>query len=106
MKNVAILGASGFVGQEIIKICLNHPHVKIIALSANKSAGETVQIHDSVGIQTPLKYKSYEDINFSSIDYVFNCLPNENLHKRSDLLKSDVSIIDLSVDFRLDDKNE
>ena len=46
MKNVAILGASGFVGQEIIKICLNHPHVKIVALSANKSAGETVQIHD------------------------------------------------------------
>ena len=40
MKNVAILGASGFVGQEIIKICLNHPHVKIVALSANKSAGE------------------------------------------------------------------
>ena len=106
MKNVAILGASGFVGQEIIKICLNHPHVKIVALSANKSAGETVQIHDSVGIQIPLKYKSYEDINFSSIDYVFNCLPNENLHKRSDLLKSDISIIDLSVDFRLDDKNE
>ena len=34
------------------------------------------------------------------------CLPNENLHKRSDLLKSDVSIIDLSVDFRLDDKND
>ena len=33
-------------------------------------------------------------------------MPNENLHKRSDLLKSDVSIIDLSVDFRLDDKND
>ena len=47
MKNVAILGASGFVGQEIIKICLKHPHVKIIALSANKSAGETVQIQDT-----------------------------------------------------------
>jgi len=45
MKNVAILGASGFVGQEIIKICLNHPHVRIVALSANKSAGEIVQIH-------------------------------------------------------------
>ena len=81
MKNVAILGASGFVGQEIIKICLNHPHVRIVALSANKSAGEKVQIHDTC-IQIPLKYKSYEDINFSSIDYVFNCLPNENLHKK------------------------
>ena len=74
MKNVAILGASGFVGQEIIKICLNHPHVRIVALSANKSAGEIVQIHDSTGTQTPLKYKSYEDINFSSIDYVLSLI--------------------------------
>ena len=74
MKNVAILGASGFVGQEIIKICLNHPHVKIVALSANKSAGETVQIHDSVGAQTPLKYKSYEDINLAAlIMYLIAC---------------------------------
>ena len=106
MKNVAILGASGFVGHEIIKTCLKHPHVKIEALSANKSAGEKVQIQNANGIQESLKYKKHEDINFNSIDYVFNCLPNESLHKRSDLLKSDISIIDLSVDFRLDDKNE
>ena len=58
MKNVAILGASGFVGQEIIKICLKHPHVRIDALSANKSAGEIVQIHDSAGIKTCLLYTS------------------------------------------------
>ncbi len=106
MKNVAILGASGFVGHEIIKICLNHPHVRIEALSANKSAGEKVQIQDSIGIKHSLEYKKYEDINLSRIDYIFNCLPNESLHKRSDLLKSNISIIDLSVDFRLDDKKE
>ena len=57
MKNVAILGASGFVGHEIIKICLKHPHVRIEALSANKSAGEKVQIQDSVGVQNTLEYK-------------------------------------------------
>ena len=106
MKNVAILGASGFVGHEIVKICLKHPYIKIEALSANKSAGEIFQIQDSTGMQAPLKYTKYEDINFSSIDHVFNCLPNESLHKKNDLLKSDISIIDLSVDFRLDDKNE
>ena len=104
MKNVAILGASGFVGHELIKICYKHPNVRIKALSANKSAGEKVQIQDTIGKQESLEFKKYEDIDFSSIDYVFNCLPNESLHKRSDLLKSDISIIDLSVDFRLDDK--
>ena len=106
MKNVAILGASGFVGHEIIKICLKHPHINIGFLSANKSAGGKVQIQNITSSQAPLEYKRYEDINFNSIDYVFNCMPNESLHKRNDLLKSDIRIIDLSVDFRLDDKNE
>ena len=106
MKNVAILGASGYVGHEIIKICLKHPHIHIEALSANKSAGEKVQNQDSNDLLAPLKYKKYEDINFSHIDLIFNCLPNESLHKKSDLLKLDISIIDLSVDFRLDDINE
>ena len=106
MKNVAILGASGFVGHEIIKICLKHPHINIGVLSANKSAGERVKIQDPTGMQEPLEYKKYEDINFNGIDCVFNCLPNEILHKRTDLLKSDIGIIDLSVDFRLDDENE
>ena len=106
MKNVAILGASGFVGHEIIKICSRHPHIQIEALSANKSAGEKVQVQDSAVTKVPLEYKRYEDINFSNIDYIFNCLPNENLHKKSDLFKSKINIIDLSVDFRLDGKDE
>ncbi len=106
MKNVAILGASGFVGHEIIQICLRHPHIRIEALSANRSAGDKVQIQNSNNLQTSLEYKKYEEINFSCIDYVFNCLPNENIHKHTDLLKSDIRIIDLSVDFRLDDKSE
>ena len=106
MKNVAILGASGFVGHEIIKICLKHPYIKIEALSANKSAGEKVQNLHSAGIQDTLEYKSHEDIDFSCIDFIFNCLPNESLHKKSDLLKSNINIIDLSIDFRLDDKAE
>ena len=82
------------------------PYIQIEALSANKSAGEKVQIQELTSAQVPLKYKRYEDINFSNIDYVFNCLPNESLHEKNDLFKSNINVIDLSVDFRLDNKNE
>ena len=105
-KNVAILGASGYVGHEILKICSKHPHIKIEAISANKSIGDIIHIEDSMGNKTSLKYSKYEDINFGNIEFVFNCLPNESLHKKSDLLNSDINIIDLSIDFRLDKEKE
>ena len=42
MKNVVILGASGFVGHELYNMCKAHPNINLSALSANKSAGELV----------------------------------------------------------------
>ena len=42
MKNVVILGASGFVGHELYNMCKVHPNINLSALSANKSAGELV----------------------------------------------------------------
>ena len=42
MKNVVILGASGFVGHELYSMCKAHPNINLSALSANKSAGELV----------------------------------------------------------------
>ena len=44
MKNIAILGASGFVGNELINMCINHPEIKITGLSANMLAGEKVDL--------------------------------------------------------------
>ena len=45
MKNVVILGASGFVGYELYNMCKSHPNINLSALSANKSAGELSLIH-------------------------------------------------------------
>ena len=46
MKNIAILGASGFVGNELISMCINHPEINIAGLSANRSAGEQINLED------------------------------------------------------------
>ena len=44
MKNIVILGASGFVGNELINMCINHPEIDIAGLSANMSAGERINL--------------------------------------------------------------
>ena len=76
--NVSILGASGFVGTELIQFCFNHPNINIQSLSANSVAGQDVKIEGLENITK--KYQLIEDIDFDSIDFIFNCLPNSKLH--------------------------
>ena len=42
--NIAIAGATGYIGLELIKILSKHPRVKILYLCANKSAGKSIYI--------------------------------------------------------------
>ena len=102
MKNIVILGASGFVGNELINMCVSHPEINIVGLSANTSAGEKINFdHIKKQNQTELYYQKIDEIDFSNVDFVFNCLPNEKLHKIIKKFPSNIKVIDLSIDFRL-----
>ena len=41
-KNVAIVGASGYSGEELVRLLLNHPHVELTAVTSRQSAGQTI----------------------------------------------------------------
>ena len=71
MKNVVILGASGFVGHELYNMCKAHPNINLSALSANKSAGELVYDKE---LGQPLRYQTIENkINILKV-YILNFL--------------------------------
>lgn len=101
---IAVLGASGYTGADLVRLALTHPRVEIAALAANAKAGQTMaQIwpHFAPYPQLPRLCKA-EEIDWSGIDAVFGCLP----HAASAALLSRIEgprIIDLSADFRLDD---
>lgn len=108
MKKVAILGASGYTGAELIRILLNHKKVEITSLCANSNAGQKIEqlyphlIHYNLPI-----LQKVEEVDFSEIDVVFGCLPHtasqETFKKILDDEKnSHLKIIDLSADFRLE----
>jgi len=108
MKKVAILGASGYTGAELIRILLNHKKVEIAALCANSNASQKIEqlyphlIHYNLPI-----LQKVEEVDFSKIDVVFGCLPHtasqETFKKILDDKKnSHLKIIDLSADFRLE----
>ena len=101
---IAVLGASGYTGADLVRLALGHPHVEIVALSANAKAGQAmaeVWPHFAMYPDLPRLVRA-EDVDFSAVDVVFGCLP----HAASADLLSGVTgprIVDLSADFRLTD---
>ena len=101
---IAVLGASGYTGADLVRLALTHPRIKIAALSANSKAGQTmadIWPHFAPYPQLPRLVTS-ESIDYSQIDAVFGCLP----HAASASLLGKLNgprIIDLSADFRLKD---
>ena len=103
-KNIAILGASGYTGAELVRLCSSHPDMVISALSADRKAGQSMaevfpHLHH---LDLPDLVKM-EDIDYSNIDLVFCALPHGVAHGFVKTLPDHVRVVDLSADFRLFD---
>ena len=104
---IAIIGASGYTGVELIRILLNHQNAEIANLVASANAGKEIQeiYPHFLGYNLP-KIQKLEEINLKNIDLLFCCLPHATSQKIiSDILSdkdlNHLKIIDLSADFRL-----
>ncbi len=98
---IAVLGASGYTGADLVRLALGHPNIKIAALAAGARAGAAmadVWPHFAGYALPPIM--AADAIDWSRIDVVFGCLP----HGTSATLLAGIEgprIIDLSADFRL-----
>ena len=101
---VAVAGASGYAGGEVLRLLLGHPDVEIGAVTAGANAGETLgslQPH-----LVPLADRVLADTNAEVLaghDVVFLALPHGQSAQYAELLGPDVVIIDCGADFRLTD---
>ena len=102
--NIAILGASGYTGAELLRLIAGHPGLRIGALSADRKAGASLAeaFPHLAHFDLPLLQK-IEDIDFSGIDLVFAALPHGVTHSVAKNLPAHVKMVDLSADFRLRD---
>ena len=101
--NVAVVGATGYIGVELIKLLTKHPKVKIKNICAQSSIGKSIYKFDSSLKKKSLpKITNLSSINFNDIDLLFTALPHGEAQKISKKLNSKVKLIDLSADFRLE----
>lgn len=104
---VAILGASGYTGAELVRLIANHPNIEIAALAAERKAGLTMaEVFPHLRhIPLPTLCKISE-IDFSGIDLCFCALPHKTSQEVIAALPKTLKIVDLSADFRLRDPAE
>jgi len=106
MKNVGIVGATGYAGEELIDILLRHPDVRIVSLSAKIDKPQNIQeifpkFKDRIApVCTQPNIKEI----ISKCDLVFLALPHTvSMEIVPKLLSAGKKVIDLSADYRLSD---
>lgn len=103
-QRIAILGASGYTGAELVRLIATHPAMKIVALAANSKAGQTMaQVFPHLRHLDLPPLVTIADIDFSGIDLCFCALPHQTSQQVIAALPRDLRIVDLSADFRLRD---
>ncbi len=104
---IAILGASGYTGAELVRLIATHPEMKIVALSADRKAGMSMaEVFPFLRhLDLPVLQK-IDEIDFSTVDLCFCALPHATTQAVIAKLPRDLKIVDLSADFRLRDPAE
>ena len=103
---IAVLGASGYTGGDLIRILLNHNNADIVALSANSKLGKNPSdVHAALYHADLPDFISVKEINFDEVDLVISGLPHNNLHKLINDIPAKCKVIDMSADFRFSDSD-
>ena len=105
MIRTAILGASGYVGGELLRLLAAHPELAPTKLFGGSRAGEPLgSVHPHLGVAYPDAKLERFDGSLDRIDLVFAALPHGHSQTMAAaVLAAGVPFVDLGADFRLDD---
>src|SRR5216683_1474605 len=107
MKKVAIVGASGYSGEELVRLLLAHPQAELSAVTSRQYAGQTVaQIFPKFAHYPRARALRFSEPNCELLakqaEVVFLALPHGVAAEyAAPLLQLGCQVIDLSADFRV-----
>lgn len=109
MIRVAILGASGFVGAELLRLCAQHPRLRPAKLFGSSQAGQSLDsVHPHLALAYPdALVNSYAPDELEGVDLVFAALPHGHSQAiAADIVARGIPFVDLGADFRLNDPDD
>jgi N-acetyl-gamma-glutamyl-phosphate reductase len=106
MIRTAILGASGYVGGELLRLIAAHPELTPVKLFGESKAGQPLgAVHPHLGgCCSGAEIERFDEQALDGVDLVFAALPHGQSQKIAAIvLDKGVPFVDLGADFRLDD---
>ncbi len=104
--DAAIIGGSGYVGGELIRILLKHPGVELRQVTSERMAGKFIHsVHPNLRKRSTLKFIASDKVE--PCDVLFLALPHMvTMNRLADFRSLANVIIDLSADYRLNNPND
>lgn len=100
--NVAVAGASGYAGGELLRLLAGHPKFRIRAVTAQGNAGQRLaSVHPQLASLGELELLATTPENLSTADLVFLALPHGASAAIVNALPGHIRVVDLGADFRL-----
>ncbi len=107
IQKIAILGASGYTGAELVRLIATHPGFEVAALSADRKAGQAMaEVFPHLRHLDLPRLQKIDEMTWAGIDLIFCALPHATSQAVIRELPRDMKIVDLSADFRLRDPAE
>ncbi|MDQ3145713.1 MAG: N-acetyl-gamma-glutamyl-phosphate reductase [Actinomycetota bacterium] len=106
MVRTGIVGASGYAGAELLRLCLGHPGLDLAWVTGDTSAGTPVRslYPNLAAVVGELTYEPWDPTLADGLDLVFLALPHgASSELMADLIKRAAVVVDLAADFRLRD---
>jgi N-acetyl-gamma-glutamyl-phosphate reductase len=106
MIRTAILGASGYVGGELLRLIAAHPQLEATKLFGESKAGQPIAAaHPHLAAAYPgVSFEKFGDDSLDAVDLVFAALPHGHSQRlASTVLDRGIPFVDLGADFRLED---
>ena len=101
---VAIVGASGYVGGELLRMLASHPMVEVKTLTANTNVGQKISaIHPHLATFADQAFVETNRENLENHDVVFLALPHTKSSEIAKWFDGQTLVIDCGADFRLED---
>ena len=105
MIRAAILGASGYVGGELMRLIAQHPAMEVgVAFGASNAGHPVADVHPHLALAYPEQvFATWDAALLKGCDLILAALPHGETQRLADqLLAPDVPLVDLGADFRLD----
>lgn len=106
MFKVGIIGATGYVGVELLRLLLNHDNVTVTAISSSTFRDKEISsVYKSFFNKTTLVCKDKSDV-INKCDIIFTALPHGLSEEiAAEAISKNKKVIDLGADFRLESEN-